>query len=196
MDRWILKRLTYIRQSFSQSISPLSNHSSVSETTCKMVMWLKPSVSLSVKQPISSASCQLASQLVSQLVCQSLSRLVGKWGGEWVSHSFVSQSLSRLVGKWEDEWVSHSFVSQSLSRLVGKWEDEWVSHSFASHSISQSVSQSIYQKKSICNSALHTLTSPIQGGTNNLSSLDQPSLFIALSSSSQSFSWHPLHFWA
>ena len=154
MDRWILKRLTYTRQSFSQSISPLSNHSSVSESTCKTVMWLKPSVSLSVKQPISSANSQLASQLANQLVCQ------------------------------------------SLSRLVGKWEDEWVSHSFASHSISQSVSQSIYQKKSICNSALHTLTSPIQGGTNNLSSLDQPSLFIALSSSSQSFSWHPLHFWA
>ena len=175
MDRWILKRLTYTRQSFSQSISPLSNHPSVSVSTCKTVMWLKPSVSLSVKQPISSASGQLASQLANQLVCQ---------------------SLSRLVGKWEDEWVSHSFVSQSLSRLVGKWEDEWVSHSFASHSISQSVSQSIYQKKSICNSALHTLTSPIQGGTNNLSSLDQPSLFVALSSSSQSFSWHPLHFWA
>ena len=155
MDRWILKRLTYTRQSFSQSISPLSNHPSVSVSTCKTVMWLKPFVGLSVKQPISSASCQLASQLVSQLVCQ------------------------------------------SLSRLVGKWEDEWVSHSFASHSISQSVSQSVnLSKKSICNSALHTLTSPIQGGTNNLSSLDQPSLFVALSSSSQSFSWHPLHFWA
>ena len=124
MDRWILKRLNYIRQSFSQSISPLSNHSSVSESTCKTVMWLKPSVSLSVKQPISSASSQLASQLANQLMCQ---------------------SLSRLVGKWEDEWVSHSFVSQSLSRLVGKWEDEWVSHSLASHSISQSVSQSVSQ---------------------------------------------------
>ena len=154
MDRWILKRLIYTRQSFSQSISPLCNHPSVSVSTCKTVMWLKPSVGLSVRQPISSASSQLASQLANQLVCQ------------------------------------------SLSRLVGKWEDEWGSHSFASHSISQSVSQSIYQKKSICNSTLHTLTSPIQGGTNNLSSLDQPSLFIALSSSSQSFSWHPLHFWA
>lgn len=99
MDRWILKRLTYTRQSFSQSISPLSNHPSVSVSTCKTVMWLKPSVSLSVKQPISSASCQLASQLVSQLVCQSLSRLVGKWEDEWVSHSFASHSISQSVSQ-------------------------------------------------------------------------------------------------
>ena len=175
MDRWILKRLNYIRQSFSQSISPLSNHSSVSESTCKTVMWLKPSVSLSVKQPISSASSQLASQLANQLMCQ---------------------SLSRLVGKWEDEWVSHSFVSHSVGWLASERMNEYVIHLPVTQSVSQSVSQSIYKKKSIFNSTLHTLTSPIQGGTNNLSSLDQPSLFAALSSSSQSFSWHPLHFWA
>ena len=107
MDRWILKRLTYIRQSFSQSISPLSNHSSVGESTCKTVMWLKPSVSLSVKQPISSANSQLASQLANQLVCQSLSRLVGKWEDEWGSHSFASHSISQSV-------------SQSVSQSIKK----------------------------------------------------------------------------
>ena len=107
MDRWILKRLIYTRQSFSQSISPLCNHPSVSVSTCKTVMWLKPSVGLSVRQPISSASSQLASQLANQLVCQSLSRLVGKWEDEWGSHSFASHSISQSV-------------SQSVSQSIKK----------------------------------------------------------------------------